>query len=220
MTIGVLRQGFASPDLDPAVEKRVRTAIRRVVDRGASVTEVSVPMHSDGTAVWTGIFTEEVVNVLENAGLGYPGRGVYDTEFGRVFTDAVGTSPNDLPKPMKYFLVLGSYVAERDAHRYYAKAQNLRRVLAAAYDDALADVDVLAMPTTLYTAVRVQEDAILDTPNLNANTSPFDATGHPSVSVPCGDVDGLPVGLMLVGKQFDDATVLRAARAVETVTGD
>jgi amidase len=47
------------------------------------------------------------------------------------------------------------------------------------------------------------------------NTAPFDVTGHPAISVPCGTSDGLPVGLMMVGERFDDETVLRAAHAFE-----
>jgi amidase len=47
------------------------------------------------------------------------------------------------------------------------------------------------------------------------NTAPFDMTGHPAITVPCGKSDGLPVGLMLVGKHFDDGTLLRAAHAFE-----
>jgi len=52
-----------------------------------------------------------------------------------------------------------------------------------------------------------------------ANTAPFDVTGHPACSVPAGPADGLPVGMMIVGRQFGDATVLRAAHAYEQALG-
>jgi amidase len=51
------------------------------------------------------------------------------------------------------------------------------------------------------------------------NTAPFDVSGHPATSVPAGLTDGLPAGLMIVGRHFDDATCLRAARALETAVG-
>ena len=51
------------------------------------------------------------------------------------------------------------------------------------------------------------------------NTAPFDVTGHPACSVPAGLADGLPVGMMIVGRQFDDATVLRVAHAFEQAVG-
>jgi amidase len=118
---------------------------------------------------------------------------------------------------------MGSYVAERYHGRLYAKAQNLRRVLRAGYDRALQEVDVLAMPTTPMTAHRYEPD--IDIAGLLThgwdmfnNTAPFDMTGHPAISIPCGKVNGLPVGLMLVGRQFDDATLFRVAHAFEQHT--
>jgi amidase len=52
--------------------------------------------------------------------------------------------------------------------------------------------------------------------NMNRNTSPFCGTGHPAISVPCGTSEGLPVGLMLIGRHFEEATLYRAAHAFET----
>ena len=51
------------------------------------------------------------------------------------------------------------------------------------------------------------------------NTAPFDISGHPAISVPAGLADGLPVGMMIVGKRFDDATCLRVAHAFERLSG-
>ena len=103
----------------------------------------------------------------------------------------------------------------------YAKAQNLRRELREAYDDTLAQYDLLLMPTTPMPAHANDSEG---TPqgimnhawNMVTNTAPFDMTGHPAISIPCGKTpEGLPVGLMLVGRHFDDATVLRGAHAFE-----
>jgi len=103
----------------------------------------------------------------------------------------------------------------------YAKAQNVRRDLRAAYDEALNSFDLLVMPTTPMPAHRNDAGGdpfkVLDHGwDMVNNTGPFDMTGHPAVSVPCGKTAiGLPVGMMLVGRTFDDATVLRAAHAFE-----
>jgi amidase len=99
---------------------------------------------------------------------------------------------------------------------------NLRAELTAAYDDLLAEYDLLAMPTTPQLPHEWVPDqdrfAFLDDAwGSLANCSPFNATGHPALSVPAGTVDGLPVGVMFVGAAFDDATVLNAGRAVETL---
>ena len=91
------------------------------------------------------------------------------------------------------------------------------------YDASLAEYDVLAMPTLPMLATKLPEpdcsreeyvDAAL---NMLANTCPFDATGHPAMTVPCGKEDDSPVGLMLIGKRYDDATVIQASAAFESL---
>jgi amidase len=105
--------------------------------------------------------------------------------------------------------------------RYYAKAQNLARTLTAAYDEALREVDLLAMPTIPLKASRLpaddapREERVARALEMIPNTAPFDVSGHPAMNVPCAMSEGLPVGLMLVGRRWEDATVLRAAHAFE-----
>jgi aspartyl-tRNA(Asn)/glutamyl-tRNA(Gln) amidotransferase subunit A len=85
----------------------------------------------------------------------------------------------------------------------------------------LSEVDLLAMPATIRTATSI-ESAEKDDPTLGLTrlTAPFDLTGQPACSVPCGFTEqGLPVGLQLVGRRFDERTVLRAAHAFETESG-
>jgi amidase len=111
----------------------------------------------------------------------------------------------------------------RDSYhgRYYAKAQNLGRKLASAYDGALDSVDLLVMPTLpmkatpLPAAYSPREEVVARALEMIPNTAPFDVSGHPAMTAPCGFSDGLPVGMMLVGKRWDEETVLRAARAFE-----
>ena len=104
---------------------------------------------------------------------------------------------------------------------YYAKAQNISRRMRRAYDSALSDCDVIVMPTLPITATPIPpadapiELVIQRAHEMFANTAVFDATGHPALTVPCGLSNGLPVGLMLVGGHFDEATIYRAAHAYE-----
>jgi amidase len=98
---------------------------------------------------------------------------------------------------------------------------NLRRGLRAAYDAALARYDLLLMPTLPLKATKFPsgdapvEEVVARSWEMIGNTCPFDVTGHPAMSLPCGTSDGLPVGLMLIGKHFDEATIYRAASAFE-----
>jgi amidase len=121
-------------------------------------------------------------------------------------------------------VLLGGYLSDRYNHHYYAKAQNLGRRLREHYDEALTRYDVLVLPTTAMTARPIPAERSI--PEVLAaalgnlhNTSPFDVTGNPALSVPCGTSDGRPIGMMLVGRHFDDATVLRAGHAYEQVRG-
>ena len=114
---------------------------------------------------------------------------------------------------------MGQYMQDRYHGHYYSKAQNLARTLAAAYDDALGRYALLVMPTLPMKATVIppadcsREEYTDRALEMIANTCPFDVTGHPAISVPCGSSGGLPIGMMLIGQTGDDATVLRAADA-------
>ena len=100
-------------------------------------------------------------------------------------------------------------------------SKRTQKLADAAYDDALRDLDLLAMPTIPMRATRLpapdatREEKVARALEMIPNTSPFDVTGHPAMNVPCAMSGGLPVGMMLVGRHWEDATVLRAARAFE-----
>ena len=118
-------------------------------------------------------------------------------------------------------MLLGHYMTTRYRGHYYGKAQNLVRRLRRAYDEALSRYDLLLMPTLPMVATPLPPS---DAPvgevlrrafEMLGNTAQFNCTHHPSISLPCGTVDGLPVGLMLVAKAFDEETIYRAAAAFE-----
>ena len=122
-------------------------------------------------------------------------------------------------------MLLGQYMQDRYHGRYYAKAQNLARTLTKAYDDALQSVDLLVMPTLPMKATRIppvdapREEKVARALEMIANTCPFDVTGHPAMTIPCGLSNDLPVGMMLIGRKWNDAIVLRAAHAFEQISG-
>ena len=220
ITVGVLEQGFGHEQSEAGVDSTVRDALNSFEAAGADVEEVSIPMHLDGLPIWNAIATEGTMATVEAEGIGYNASGQYDTQFMEAFARARRSHADDYLTTVKLTLITGQYLSDKYNSHYYAKAQNLSRELASHYDSALADVDVLAMPTTPQTAHKYQDNLsrteVIDRAlNMLPNTAPFDVTGHPALSVPAGVSDGLPVGLMLVGGQFDDATVLRAGDAFE-----
>lgn len=221
LRIGVVAEGFGMPESDPAVDYRVRRALRLLAETGATVADVSIPWHSKARGVVWGLIAEGATGLLQTSGTGRHFEGLYNPGLAHALGHGRRAQANDFPPTVKLVLLIGAYMTEHYNSRMYAKAQNVRRELRAAYDQALNSFDVLAMPTTPMPAHRNDADGdpakVLNHGwDMVNNTGPFDMTGHPAISVPCGKTaEGLPVGLMLVGRRFDDATVLRTAHAFE-----
>jgi amidase len=223
LKIAIVKEGFGRPESEAAVDRSVRQAALRFKELGAAVDDVSIPMHLDGPAIWTGIAAEGATALMiKGNAAGTNWQGYYPTSLIDAYARGWHSRPDDLPDTVKLVLFTGEYMHRYYHGRYYAKAQNLRRVLRAAYDAVLARYDLLVMPTTpmkaqpLPAAGCSREEYMARALEMINNTSPFDASGHPAISVPCGLIDGLPVGMMLIGRKFDEVTVLRASDAFET----
>ncbi len=223
MKIGVLAEGFGWPELsEEDVDEAVREASRVFAGLGAEVSEVSVPMHRDGIHIWNAIAIEGATALMvDGNSMGTNWKGHYTTSLLDAFARGRITRANDLSETVKLTMLTGRYMQERYHGRYYAKAQNLSRKLAAAYDAALEDYDLLLLPTQPMKATPIpapdasREEAVQRALEMLHNTCPFDVVGYPSMTVPCGPSEGLPVGAMLVGGSWDEAKILRAARAFE-----
>ena len=225
MKIGVVNEGFGLPNSEKDVDAKVRSAAAIFGKLGASVTEVSVPMHLAGQAIWTPIALEGATELMmKGNGLGTNWRGLFVTSLLDAHS-AWRHRADELSDTLKLSMFLGHYFIKHYRGHYYAKAQNLSRKLRAAYDAALSSYDLLLMPTLPLKATPLppadapRELYIQRAFEMVANTAPFDATGHPAMSIPCGQSDGLPVGLMLIGKHWEESTIYRAAHAFEQ-TGD
>jgi amidase len=226
LRIGVVSQGFGTPVSQPGVDDAVRAAIDTLRGAGLVAEDVSIPWHADAMHVWNVIATEgATVQMVEGNAYGRNYFGLYDPEliahYGRQWRERSGR----FSRTVKLVLLAGRHSLDAEQGRHYAMARNLAYELRAAYDAALAEYDVLAMPTLPLTATPVvADDAPLEEYLARAlemigNTAPFDVTGHPATSVPAGLVDGLPAGLMLIGRRFDDATCLQVAHALEQAVG-
>ena len=221
MRIGIVTEGFGWPQSDSDVNDKVRKAAEVFTSLGAKVSEVSVPMHSVGPAIWLPIAAEGATQqMMKDNGHGFNWKGLYVTSLVD-FHAGWKQRADELSETLKLTMVLGEYFIQYYRGHFYAKAQNLSRQLSAAYDSALSDFDLLLMPTLPMTATPIPapgapvEEVINRAFEMLPNTCPFDVTGHPAMSIPCGLIDGLPVGMMLIGKNYDEATIYRAAFAFE-----
>ena len=112
-------------------------------------------------------------------------------------------------------LALGAHLLETHGGYHYVRARNLRAAITAAVDEALADIDVIAAPSTPTTALELGGFDRGTTPPVNWDTHPTNLTGHPSVSLPCGQAGGLPVGFQLISSWYDERRLLDVAHAYE-----
>jgi amidase len=223
MRIGIVTEGFGRPESEAGVDDKVRAAAEKYRSLGASVEEVSIPMHLMGPAIWTPIALEGLTDIMMHGnGFATGWEGLYVTSLLDYHANWRSRA-NELSKSLKISMFVGEYMQKHYRGHYYAKAQNLSRVLRAAYDDALSRYDILVMPTVPMTAPPIPApDAPLALYIQSAfemvnNTAPFDCSGHPAMSVPCGMSQGLPVGMMLIGKHYEESTIYRAAGAFESL---
>jgi amidase len=231
LRIGVLTEGFGQDNSefgllnsDPGVDASVKTAIQELRSLGAIVEEVSSPEHLDAYHLWNAIAIEGATNfMLKGNGLGSNWRGWYNTTMGEHFSRAMMARPHDLPPTVLNVLLGGEYMRKFYGNRYYAKAQNMRHLVTDAYNAALKKFDVIACPTIPQLATKmVDRDAspsevVANALNQLRNTVVANLTGHPSISIPCSMIDGLPVGLMLTGRHFDDGTLIAFSAAYESL---
>jgi len=204
----------------------VEASARRFSQLGAQVSTVSIPLHRDGIHIWNGIAIEGATMLMVRGNsMGTNWKGHYSTSLLNAYARGRITRADDLSDTVKLVMLLGQYMQDRYHGRYYAKAQNLARTLTKAYDDALQSVDLLVLPTLPMKATRIppadatREERVTRALEMIANTCPFDVTGHPAMTIPCGLSNDLPVGMMLIGRKWNDAIVLRAAHAFEQISG-
>ena len=221
LRIGVVKEGFGHPQSEADVDASVRAGAEVFRRLGATVDEISIPWHLHGPAIWTPIGLEGLTNqMMIGNGFGTGWEGLYTTSL-LDYHSNWRSRADELSDTLKISMMVGQYHLKHTRGRYYAKAQNLSRQLREEYNKVLASYDLLLMPTTPMKATPLPPvDSTLALWVQRAfemlpNTSPFDVTGHPAMSIPCGMSDGLPIGLQLIGRRYEESTIYRAAGAFE-----
>jgi amidase len=221
LRIAVVKEGFGLANSEAEVDESVKSGAAAFRRLGATVDEVSIPMHSLGLAIWTPIAVEgATVQMMHGNGFGFNWKGLYLTSLMDHHANW-RTRADELSDSLAVTVLAGEYFLNKYQGRYYAKCQNLARRLRAAYDSVLSSYDLLLMPTVPLRATKIPAPNASRAENIDralemlGNTAPFDVTGHPAMSLPCGLSDGRPVGMMLVAKHCNEAAIYRAAYAFE-----
>ena len=200
LKVGVPSEYFDAP-VDSQVEAAVRGAINALGELGATVTEVSWPTYLDSAAISTVILMAEATAAH---------RGT------------VVTRGSEIYPPARLRLEAGMFFSAAD----FLRAQRGRTLLEQETRTLLRDVDVLIGPSVPIvahkigaTSVQIGDRTVGSVPALTQYSRPFNVNGYPSMSVPCGfSEDGLPIGLQIAGRPFDEETVLRVGHAYERAT--
>jgi aspartyl-tRNA(Asn)/glutamyl-tRNA(Gln) amidotransferase subunit A len=218
LRLGVPREYFV-PGMEPGVEAAVRAGIDTLRGLGAEIVDVSLPSTDRGLATYYIIAPAEAsANLARFDGVRY-GLSAGADEIWQNYTHTRGAG---FGQEVKRRIMLGTYALSAGYYdAYYLKAQKVRTLIKRDFDEAFAQVDAILAPTSPNVAFKI--GAKVDDPlamYLNdACTLPVNIAGLPGISVPCGLSEGLPVGLQVIGRAFDEATVLRVADAYERAAG-
>ena len=221
VTLGVVTEGFSEEaGVQPAVVEAVEGAVDRFAELGARIRRISIPEHLQAGGASFATAIQGMTSLLESGGNGYGWTGRYWTELPAALGFGLRNHANDLSAQVKIYLILGAYLGKEYSGAFYARAQSLRPMLVTGYDRALAGIDALLMPTTPGVAHTVGTSLPLAERVLRgwavlSNTIPTDMTGHPALTIPAAETQGLPVGVMLIGQRFGDDRLLALAAVYE-----
>ncbi|WP_407054564.1 Asp-tRNA(Asn)/Glu-tRNA(Gln) amidotransferase subunit GatA [Paenibacillus dendritiformis] len=218
LRIGVPSE-YIGQGVDPKVKEAVLAALKVYEQLGATWEEVSMPHTDYAVATYYLLASSEASsNLARFDGVRY---GVRAEQPGNLLELYLQSRSQGFGPEVKRRIMLGTYALSSGYYdAYYLKAQKVRTLIQRDFEQAFQKYDILLGPTAPTTAFRLGEQ-IDDPLQMYLNdilTIPVSLAGVPAISIPCGLADGMPVGLQLIGRAFDEATVLRAAHAFEQNT--
>ena len=216
LRVGLPKEYFVD-GMDPKVAEAVRAAVASLEAQGASVREVSLPHTPHCLSVYYLLATAEASsNLARFDGVRYGFRAPAES----LVTQYMRTRAQCFGPEVKRRIMLGTYALSSGYYdAYYKRAQQVRTLIVRDFEAAFREVDVIATPTSPTPAFRLGEKA--DDPLTmylsDIFTISVNLAGVPAMSLPCGfDREGLPIGLQLIGRAFEEGTLLSAAQAYES----
>jgi aspartyl-tRNA(Asn)/glutamyl-tRNA(Gln) amidotransferase subunit A len=216
LKVGIAPEYFAE-GLDPEVDEAVRAAVDHLKQLGAEIKDIALPHTSAAVATYYVIATAEASsNLARYDGVKYGLRTKQSKDLLEMY---MKTRQEGFGPEVKRRIMLGTYALSAGYHEaYYGKAQAVRTLIRQDFDGAFRDVDLIATPVMPTTAFKLGE-RIEDPLQMYLSdifTISVNLAGNPAISIPCGfSRAGLPIGLQLIGRPFDEEIVLRGAHAYE-----
>jgi aspartyl-tRNA(Asn)/glutamyl-tRNA(Gln) amidotransferase subunit A len=223
LRIGIPKEYFIK-GLDPEVEKAVKDAVEVLKKQGATVTEISLPHTKYAVAVYYILATAEASSNLARFdgvrfGLRASPKSPRKAPIVDMFEETRGQG---FGPEAKRRIMLGTYALSSGYYdAYYLKGQKVRTLIKEDFDKVFKQIDVILTPTAPTTAFKVGEK-LSDPLSMYLSdiyTIPANLSGIPAISLPCGfGKDGLPIGLQIMAKPFDEETIFRTAYTYEQST--
>jgi aspartyl-tRNA(Asn)/glutamyl-tRNA(Gln) amidotransferase subunit A len=217
LKIGVAKE-YLGEGLDAEVRKAVESAIQKLANQGCEIVEVSLPHNKYAIPTYYIVATAEASsNLARFDGVRYG----YRAKDARTLSEMYRRSRDQgFGAEVKRRIMLGTYALSAGYYdAYYLKAQRVRTLLTRDFEDAFTKVDAIAAPVSPTAAFKLGEkvDDPLAMYLADIYTVTADLAGIPGISVPCGETkDKLPIGLQILGRHFDESTILRVAQASES----
>ena len=219
LRMGIVKE-FTSEGIQPEVKSAVDSAYGLLQEMGASVEETSLPHANYALSAYYIIAPAEASsNLARYDGVRY---GYRTKDADDVMEMYVNTRAEGFGSEVKRRIMLGTYALSAGYYAaYYGQAQKVRTLIVEDFNKAFAKYDVLLAPTSPTVAFEIGEKAAdpLQMYLSDVCTIPVNLAGIPGISVPCGITGGLPIGLQIIGKAFDEETILRVAYAFEQNSG-
>jgi amidase len=228
LRIGVVTEALTIAEDGHEGRVETVTAFGEAMDRmralGAEIVEISIPEQALAGDVMFAALIEGVAATHWSGGEAHNWPGSYNPAFAQAMHRGFRERGASAPITYQAMVTAGELVRERFDGAVYGEARNATAVLRSAYDAALSTVDIVAMPTATHYAHRIAGDATAAAVGrrgwtMTGNTPIHNVTGHPAISLPAAEADGLPVGVMLVTRHFEDPLLLATAKTYERAYG-
>jgi len=217
LKIGIIKECFQHPGLNPEVKESVLSGVRRFEKLGAEIIEVECPRFNDGIATYYVIAPSEAsANLARYDGVKY---GYRSNEGSNLIDMTSKSRAEGFGNEVQRRILIGTYALSAGySDAYYKKAQKVRTLIRKDFDNAFKKVDILLTPTCPTTAF-LKGDYANDPLSMYLSdllTVPANLAGLPAISIPCGfDTNGLPIGLQLIGNVLEEERILNAAHIFE-----
>lgn len=217
LRIGIPREYFGK-GIEPEIKKAIEKVIQKMEQQGAKIEEISLPHTKYAIACYYLIAPSEAsANLARYDGIKY-GVGNIKSQTSNLLEDYLATRNQGFGAEVKRRIMLGTYALSSGYYdAYYLKAQKVRNLIKQDFEKVFQKIDVIFTPVSPFLPFKLGEK--IDDPLAmylsDILTASVNLAGLPAISLPCGKVGDLPVGLQIIGKPFQEAEIFRAGKLVE-----